>query len=50
MPPSTGGGGVGATTLILLVAPEQEDRLAFARAFANLEVVLAPATDEGGGL
>jgi Flp pilus assembly protein CpaB len=31
--------------LIVLVAPEQEERLAFARAFANLEVVLAPAED-----
>jgi Flp pilus assembly protein CpaB len=36
-----------STTLILLVAPEQEERLAFARAFANLEVTIAPA-DEGG--
>ena len=32
-----------STTLILLVAPEQEERLAFARAFANLEVAIAPA-------
>lgn len=39
----------GTTTLILLVGPDQEERLAFARAFANLEVVLAPAGDEGGG-
>jgi Flp pilus assembly protein CpaB len=33
----------GATvTLVLLVSPDQETRLAFARAFANLEVVIAP--------
>jgi Flp pilus assembly protein CpaB len=44
----TGGGAGEGTTLIVLVATDQEDRLAFARAFANLEVVLAPATDEGG--
>jgi pilus assembly protein CpaB len=29
-----------ATTLILLVSPDQEERLAFARAFANLEVAI----------
>ena len=29
-------------TLVLLVSPDQETRLAFARAFANLEVVIAP--------
>jgi len=40
-------GSSASTTLILLVAPEQEERLAFARAFANLEVTIAPA-DEGG--
>ncbi len=32
-----------AVTLILLVAPYQEGRLAFARAFADLEVAIAPA-------
>lgn len=32
----------GATTLILLVSPDQQERLAFARAFANLEVTMAP--------
>jgi Flp pilus assembly protein CpaB len=32
-----------AVTLLLLVSPDQETRLAFARAFANLEVVIAPA-------
>jgi pilus assembly protein CpaB len=32
-----------ATTLVLLVAPEQQERLAFARAFASLEVAIAPA-------
>jgi Flp pilus assembly protein CpaB len=31
--------------LIVLVAPEQEERLAFARAFANLEVAVAPAEE-----
>jgi Flp pilus assembly protein CpaB len=36
-----------ATTLIILVSPDQESRLAYARAFANLEVAIAPAT--GGG-
>jgi Flp pilus assembly protein CpaB len=33
----------GSTTLVLLVAPDQQERLAFATAFANLEVTLAPA-------
>jgi Flp pilus assembly protein CpaB len=32
-----------ATTLILLVSPDQEERLAFARAFASLEVAIEPA-------
>jgi len=36
----------GSTTLILLVSPTQQERLAFARTFANLEVTLAPP-DEG---
>jgi Flp pilus assembly protein CpaB len=35
----------GATTLILLVSPGQQERLAFARTFANLEVTMAPAGD-----
>jgi pilus assembly protein CpaB len=32
-----------AATLILLVSPDQEEGLAFARAFANLEVAIEPA-------
>jgi Flp pilus assembly protein CpaB len=32
-----------ATTLVLLVSPDQEERLAFARAFASLEVAIQPA-------
>ena len=35
-------GGGGQTTLLLLVGPDQEGRLAFARAFASLEVAIAP--------
>jgi pilus assembly protein CpaB len=34
-------------TLILLVAPEQEQRLAFARAFADLSVAVQPAAVSG---
>jgi Flp pilus assembly protein CpaB len=38
-----GAAGVGgATTLVLLVSPDQQERLAFARAFANLEVTMGP--------
>jgi pilus assembly protein CpaB len=41
-------------TLILLVSPDQEERLAFARAFADLSVALEPAASgtgtPGGGL
>ena len=38
------GSGAGAvTTLLLLVSPEQQERLAFARAFANLEVTIVSA-------
>jgi pilus assembly protein CpaB len=37
-----GSSGPGAVTLILLVSPDQEERLAFARAFASLEVTIAP--------
>jgi Flp pilus assembly protein CpaB len=55
-PAEEGAGGIGSldlagadvhspTVLIVLVAPEQEERLAFARAFANLEVVLVPADE-----
>jgi Flp pilus assembly protein CpaB len=33
----------GSTTLVLLVSAYQQERLAFARAFANLEVTMAPA-------
>jgi Flp pilus assembly protein CpaB len=35
----------GSTTLVLLVSPDQQERLAFARAFANLEVTMAPAAE-----
>ena len=43
------GSGAGeSVTLILLVSPDQETRLAFARAYANLEVVIAPAREEAG--
>jgi Flp pilus assembly protein CpaB len=35
----------GATSLILLVSQEQQERLAFARAFANLEVTMAPLSN-----
>ncbi|MFN2590185.1 MAG: hypothetical protein ABR518_05400, partial [Actinomycetota bacterium] len=51
--PALGGIDVGAVgteapgVLIVLVGPEQEERLAFARAFANLEVVLVPADESG---
>jgi Flp pilus assembly protein CpaB len=31
-----------STTLVILVSPDQQERLAFARAFANLEVTMAP--------
>jgi pilus assembly protein CpaB len=37
------GGGDRGGLLILLVSPEQQQRLAYARAFANLEVTVAPA-------
>jgi pilus assembly protein CpaB len=42
-----GGGGNGfggGTTLILLVAPDAAERLAFARAFADISVAVAPAS------
>jgi hypothetical protein len=38
-------GASSGTTLIVLVAPEQQERLAFARAFASLEVAIAPAAE-----
>ncbi len=44
---AAGAGSSASTTLILLVAPEQEERLAFARAFASLEVAIAPANEVG---
>jgi Flp pilus assembly protein CpaB len=58
-PEGEGSGGIGGldlagidahspTVLIVLVAPQQEERLAFARAFANLEVVLVPADEPYG--
>jgi Flp pilus assembly protein CpaB len=34
-----------STTLVLLVSTDQQERLAFARAFANLEVTMAPPAD-----
>ena len=38
------GAGAGeAVTLIVLISPDQESRLAFARAFGDLEVAIAPA-------
>lgn len=36
-------GALDATTLILIVSPEQQQRLANARAFASLEVTIAPS-------
>jgi Flp pilus assembly protein CpaB len=36
-------GGPQSQTLVVLVAPEQEHQLAYARAFADLEVAIAPA-------
>jgi len=38
----SGAGAGSAVTLIVLVAPYQEEKLAFARAFANLEVAITP--------
>jgi len=42
----SGAGAGSAVTLIVLVAPYQEEKLAFARAFANLEVAIAPPGEE----
>lgn len=39
-----GADGGSGTLLLVLVSPDQEQRLAYARAFADLEVVIAPAT------
>jgi len=54
---SRGSGGIGLpagavaaavqTTLVLLVTPEQEQRLAFARAFAVLDVTVQPPAGAG---
>jgi pilus assembly protein CpaB len=41
-------GFAGATTIILLVAPDAAERLAFARAFADISVAVAPATEPAG--
>jgi Flp pilus assembly protein CpaB len=38
-----GAGASAPSTLVLLVAPEQEQRLAYARAFASLEVAIVPS-------
>jgi Flp pilus assembly protein CpaB len=40
---AAGSGASRQVTLILLVSPDQETRLAFARAFADLEVAIEPA-------
>ncbi len=39
---AAGAGVDGSITLIVLVSPDQEERLAFARAFADLQVAIAP--------
>lgn len=38
-------GGGGGPALVLLVDPNQAERLAFARAFANVEVAIGPAEE-----
>lgn len=40
---TTAAGLSGSTTLIVLVSPSQEEELAFARAFADLQVAIAPS-------
>jgi Flp pilus assembly protein CpaB len=45
--PAAGSGA--STTLLLLISPEQERSLAYARAFANLEVTVAPVSAEPDG-
>jgi len=42
---AAGSGAASASTLMVLVSPDQEERLAYARAFANLEVTI-DAADE----
>jgi Flp pilus assembly protein CpaB len=44
---ATGSSSSPSNTLILLVSPDQEESLAFARAFANLEVAIAPSSSMG---
>jgi Flp pilus assembly protein CpaB len=46
----TGGSGSDAATLVLIVGPEDSERIAYAKTFAQLEVVLvaAPATEPPG--
>ncbi len=44
---AVGAGAGGSGTLILLVSPDQEERLAFARAFADLSVAVEPAAGIG---
>ena len=46
---ATGSSESASTTLIVLVSPDQEESLAFARAFANLEVAIAPSSATGAG-
>jgi len=40
-----GAGASGGVTLVVLVGPDQEDRLAYARAFGNLDVAIVPAAE-----
>ena len=42
---AAGSGAVTSMTLLVLVSPEQENDLAFARAFANLEVIIGSAEE-----
>ncbi len=39
---ASGSGASASTTLVLLVSPDQQERLAYARSFANLEVTIEP--------
>lgn len=41
-------GATDQSTLVLLVSPDQEERLAFARAFADISVVIAPGEESPG--
>ena len=45
---AAGAGATEPTVLVLLVSPDQQERLAFARAFANLEVTIQPALRTSG--